>query len=145
MEEFNWGVIITQVVLCWLAYKLGQISIIHRIAKDVAKEMIGQGLKLETDEAGNFSIEKEEIGLVIERVNSMYYAYSKDGKFLAQANDFRTLMETIKKQHPGQTFRLEKYQPVLTAEETETLIKSIVDVFGDREATDGKARQPVDR
>lgn len=140
MEELNWGMIITQALLFWLAYKIGQISIIHRIGKDLAEELDKKGLLVEKDGLGNISITKEECLLEIERVQSWYYAYSKQGEFLGQAQDFRDLMEIIKKNHPGRNFKVEKYQPNLTEEETGRLIKSIFDVFGNKEMKDGERR-----
>ena len=145
MEEINWGLIITQALFFWFAYKLGQISIIKRIGKDLTEEITKRGLEIEHDEEGKISIKKKEIVLEIERIGTAYYAYSTEGQFLAQGADFRGLMETIKKQHPGKNFRVEKYQPNLTEEETGKLVKSIFDVFGDRETNDDKRRQQVDR
>lgn len=145
MEELNWGLIITQALFFWLAYKIGQISVINRLGQGLKEELEKKGIQIERDEDGNISLKKEEILLEIERIGTAYYAYSNEGQFLAQASDFRGLMETIKKQHPGKNFRVEKYQPNLTEEETGKLIKSIFDVFGDKETNDDKRRQQVDR
>lgn len=141
MEEINWGAIIVQALIFWLVYKLGQISIIHKIGKDLSEAIKERGLKLERDDEGNISISKEPTPLKIERVDSQYFAYTTAGEFLAQGSDFRGLFENIKNRYPNKSFRLDKYQAELTEEETGKLVKSIFDVFGDGEKKHGDTRQ----
>lgn len=141
MEEINWSGIIVQALMFWAVYKLGQISIIHKIGKDLAEAIEKRGLKIERDDDGNISISKEPTPLKIERVESQYFAYTMSGEFLAQGSDFRGLFENIKNRYPNQNFRLDKYQADLTEEETGKLVKSIFDVFGDGEKKDGERRQ----
>ena len=67
--------------------------------------------------------------LNIERVSGVYYAYGTNGEFLAQGPDFRTMFQTIKDRFPNRDFRIDKYQPNLTEDETVKLVKSVFEVF----------------
>ena len=129
--------ILVHAAIIYFAYKLGQWSIVVKIAKEL-KEKLDIGLLTEEQINDAIGVEKNqrksksEILLEIERVDSVYYAYNKEGYFLAQGSDFRSLLENIRIQHPGQDFKIEKYQPSLTEEETGRLIKSIFEVYGDK-------------
>jgi len=67
----------------------------------------------------------------VEREQGQYYAYAATGEFLAQGQNFRDMFNTIKKRFPGRSFRINKYNPKLTEEETQKLIKSVFETFGD--------------
>lgn len=67
----------------------------------------------------------------IDRQDSVYYAYSSQGEFLAQAQDFRTMFDLIKKRFPGRSFRINKYNAKLTEEETQGLIRAVFESFGE--------------
>lgn len=140
MEEFNWGAFLVQALAFWVVYKLGQISMMTKIGKDIMKEMEKKGLSFERDEEGNLSIRKETTPLKIERVDSQYFAYTTAGQFMAQGTDFRGLFESIKSRYPNQNFKIEKYQSDLSEEEAGRMIKSIFEVFGDKEQKDGERR-----
>ncbi len=140
VEELNWGAIIVQALAFWFVYKLGQASMLKQLGEGLKDEIEKQGLQIERDEDGNISLKREETLMEIERIGTLYYAYAKDGQFLAQGPDFRELLESIKKQYPGRSFRLDKYQANLTEEETGRMIKSIFEVFGDKEKADDKTR-----
>lgn len=81
------------------------------------------------DEVEIDPVTDDQILLSIERVSGVYYAYGTDGEFLAQGPDFRTMFQTIKDRFPNRDFRLNKYQPNLTEEETIKLVKSVFEVF----------------
>lgn len=138
MEEINWGMIIVQSLCVWFAYKLGQVSIIHKIGRDLQEEMKKKGLKVDRDDEGNISISREETVLKVERVDSQYFAYAIDGQFLAQATDFRSLFQNLKERYPGKSFRIDRYQAEFTDEEASRMVKSIFEVFGDKEQKDGQ-------
>ena len=140
MEELNWGMIIVQALCVWFAYKLGQVSIIHQIGRDLQEEIKKKGLRVDRDEEGNISISREETLLRLERVDSQYFAYANDGQFLAQGTDFRGLFETLKQRYPDKNFRIDRYQAEFTEEEAGRMIKSIFEVFGNGEKTDGERR-----
>lgn len=144
MGEFDLMTFLFQFVVVWIAFKLGQFSVIHNIAKDVVKELEEKGLVLDKDEEGNLSLNKtsNEEELQIERIGKNYYAYS-DGNFLAQGDDFKNLFEYIKRSNPGKTYRVAKYQAELTEEESARMIRSIFEVFGDKD--DSKSRKQVER
>jgi ATP-dependent protease HslVU (ClpYQ) ATPase subunit len=71
-----------------------------------------------------------ETEIDVEREEGIYYAYSSQGEFLAQGPDFRTMIEVIKKRFPGRSFRINRYNPKLTEEETQRLIISVYEAFG---------------
>lgn len=90
-----------------------------------------QKYKEAKDEVEEDATELDDITpMDIERVNNVYYAYSAEGEFLAQGNDFRSMFENIKNRFPNKSFKIGKYQPNLTEEETGKLVKSIFEVFG---------------
>lgn len=68
----------------------------------------------------------------MEREQGQYYAYATTGEFLAQGQDFRAVFETIKKRFPNRSFRVNRVNAKLTEEETERMIKSIFETFGDQ-------------
>lgn len=67
----------------------------------------------------------------VEREQGIYYAYAEGGEFLAQGANFRSMFDTIKKRFPGRTFRINKYNPRLTEEETQRLISAVFESFGE--------------
>lgn len=72
---------------------------------------------------------QRETEIDVERLEGIYYAYASDGEFLAQGPDFRTMMDTIKRRFPGRSFRINKYNPKLTEEETQRLITAVYESF----------------
>jgi hypothetical protein len=81
------------------------------------------------EESESDPITGDQILLNIERVSGVYYAYGTNGEFLAQGPDFRTMFQTIKDRFPNRDFRIDKYQPNLTEDETVKLVKSVFEVF----------------
>jgi hypothetical protein len=124
----------------WFSYKLGQASVLWPIKKILQQMAESQGKTLEQlleEELTDQSQPKtQETRLEIERVDGRYFAYAEGGEFLAQGQDFRGLMETMKQRFPNRDFRINKYQPQLTEEETGRLVASIFQVYGDK--NDGK-------
>jgi hypothetical protein len=81
------------------------------------------------EESESDPITGDQTLLNIERVSGVYYAYGTNGEFLAQGPDFRTMFQTIKDRFPNRDFRIDKYQPNLTEDETVKLVKSVFEVF----------------
>lgn len=73
---------------------------------------------------------KDEWVINIECEQNQYYAYTVDGKFLAQGEDFTVMFNGIKDRFPGQSFRINKELPNLSKEEMTKLIKALFEVFG---------------
>lgn len=135
MQELDIVSILLQAAVIYGAFKLGQWTIIVKVAKDIQQKLqLGTLTEEQVDDALGLekTKEQEQVLLEIERVGQAYYAYSSEGQFLAQGTDFRGLLEAIKKQHPNRNFRLNKYQPNLTEEETGRLVKSIFEIYGDK-------------
>lgn len=97
----------------------------EQMMRDIAR--VHQEARLEDDVAN-----QRETVIDIDREHNQYYAYSQKGEFLAQGQDFRSLLETIKGRFPGRSFRINKYNPKLTEEETQRLISSLFETFGDK-------------
>lgn len=97
----------------------------EQLVRDIAR--VRQEAKLEDDMKND-----RETVIDIDREQGQYYAYSQKGEFLAQGQDFRSLLESIKGRFPGRSFRINKYNPKLTEEETQRLISSLFETFGDK-------------
>jgi len=118
-----------------LGYWISTSLMIRRILKD-PDTMIKllekyKEVKDEEESVPQDNLFKDQTILNIERIEGSYYAYAQDGKFLAQGGDFRSMFENIKNAYPEKSFKIEKYQPNLTEEETGKLVKSVLEVFND--------------
>jgi hypothetical protein len=139
VEEVNLFNILIHAAVLYAVFKFGQFTVIHKLAKDMV-ERLQKGEITEDEVKRSLGIEDQEDEPVaaketlmeVERVGTAYFAYSAEGQFLAQGQDFRSLLEAVRKQHPGRNFRLNKYQPTLTEEESGRLVKSIFEVYGDK-------------
>lgn len=142
MENIDWGAVLIQTCVCWFFYKLGQASIIRAITRDLVNLLAEKGIELERNDDGTLNVKKQEseTEIDIERVDSQYFAYSTEGEFVAQGNDFKGLFETMKARFPGRGFRINKNQNNLSEEELGQMIKSIFEVFGDKEQSNGQGR-----
>lgn len=138
MENIDWGAILIQAVTCWFFFKLGQASIIRAITKDLLKALEDKGIDIERNEDGSLQVKQHETVIDIQRVDSQYFAYSTEGEFVAQGSDFKKLFETMKSRFPNRGFRINKNQETLTEEEVSVMVKTIFEVFGDKEQADGK-------
>ena len=134
MENVDWFSLILQGVIYWFFFKLGQASIIHAISKDLLQSLKEKGIEVSRDEDGEISFTKNagETVLEIERVESQYFAYSTEGQFMGQGNDFKGLFQTLKSRYPDQNFRIDKDQKNLTEQEVGEMIRTIFEVFGER-------------
>ena len=140
METFNWFTVIVQVVALYAMFKLGQWSIIlpmRSLIKKLEKRHNIDIEKILNDVANDLDeIEQQtklsERAVNVERVGAQYFAYSGEGEFLAQGADFRTMFETIKQRFPNMNFRVEKTYTTLTDEESQRMVASIFEVFGDK-------------
>ena len=136
--EFSIGDIVLAVAALWAAYRVGQLSIILPLARMV-KEEIKDGT-LPANFLEDDGEELEEV-LRFERVGAQYFAYADStGKFLAQGTDFLTVFQSIKDRFPGQSFRVSRKQEGFSDEEVGSMVQSIFQVFGDKDA-DSKVRQ----
>lgn len=97
----------------------------REIMKDVSR--LRSERKLEEDMKND-----NETVIDIDREQGIYYAYAATGEFLAQGQDFRSMMDSIKKRFPGRSFRINKYNPKLTEEETQRLISAVFESFGEK-------------
>jgi uncharacterized protein YneF (UPF0154 family) len=101
----------------------------REIMKDVAR------LRSERQLEDDMKHDRETI-IDIDREQGIYYAYASSGEFLAQGPDFRSMMDGIKKRFPGRSFRINKYNPKLTEEETQRLVSAVFDSFGEKTSDD---------
>jgi hypothetical protein len=137
--EFSIGDIVLAMAALWAAYRVGQLSIILPLARMV-KEEIEDGT-LPANFLDDTSEETAEEVLRFERVGAQYFAYADStGKFLAQGTDFLTVFQSIKDRFPGQSFRVSRKQDGFSEEEVGSMVQSIFQVFGDKDA-DSKVRQ----
>jgi hypothetical protein len=136
-------ILITAIVAFVFGYWLNNIVIIRRVLRD-PETMIKllEKYKQAKDQEESTIIPIEETLLSIDRVEGMYYAYEKDGKFLAQGTDFRTMFQTIKDRFPQRSFRIDKYQANLTEEEAGRLVKSVFEVFAEDSSEKSKQESP---
>jgi hypothetical protein len=123
-------ILIYIVLAFFLGYWISTNLMIRRILKD--PDSMIQMLQRYKEAKEDVEIEStSEISLNIERVGGAYYAYAENNKFLAQGNDFRSLLEQIKKSNPSKILRVNKYQPNLTEDEIGQLIKNVFEDFKD--------------
>jgi hypothetical protein len=107
-------------------------TMLNKILRDPDNmiDLLTKFKKLKDEEESELDpITGDQILLNIERVSGVYYAYGTNGEFLAQGPDFRTMFQTIKDRFPNKDFRIDKYQPNLTEDETVKLVKSVFEVF----------------
>ena len=140
MENIDWTSVLIQVGLCWFCYRLGQASVIRVLTKELLETLHKQGLSIDQDDNGLVHIQKNEIVIDIERVESQYFVYKDTGEFVAQGPDFKSLFDTIKSRFPDQDFRINKNTRNLSEEENAQLMKTIFEVYGNKENTDGQRR-----
>jgi len=140
LENIDWTSVLIQVGLCWFCYRLGQASVIRVLTKELLETLHKQGLSIDQDDNGVVHIQKNEIVIDIERVESQYFVYKDTGEFVAQGPDFKSLFDTIKSRFPDQDFRINKNTRNLSEEENAQLMKTIFEVYGNKENTDGQRR-----
>lgn len=140
MENIDWTSILIQVALCWFCFRLGQASVIRVITKELLEELHKQGFGVGKDENGAMLIQKDEIVIDIERVESQYFVYKDTGEFVAQGADFKSLFDTIKTRFPDQDFKINKNTQNLSEEELAQLMKTIFEVYGNKENTGDQRR-----
>lgn len=133
MENIDWTSVLIQVGLCWFFYRLGQAAVIRAITKDLLEALTKQGFRVGQDEDGAMHIEKDEIVIDIERVDSQYFVYKDTGEFVAQGADFKSLFDTIKSRFPNQDFKINKNFQNLSEEEIAQLMKTLFEVYGSKE------------
>lgn len=137
--DFSIGDIILAVAALWLAYRVGQLSVILPLAR-LVKDEIEDGT-LPADFLDDHSEDTLEEVLRLERVDTQYFAYADStGQFLAQGQDFPSVFQAIKDRCPGQKFRVNRTQQGFSDEEVGSMVHSIFQVFGDKNA-DSKAGQ----
>jgi len=135
LENFDWGSLIIQIVVCWFWYKMGQASIIRAITKDLLDTLKDRGIEVARDEEGKLTFKQEGAGetvIEIEKVGAQYFAYSTEGQFMGQGEDFKALFLGLKSRFPDQNFRIDKQQKHLTDKEVGDMVNSIFEVFGER-------------
>jgi hypothetical protein len=117
----------------YLAFRLGQASIIALLKDEVRERMLGVesanvAVKaiIDTDEAA------EHCEFKLERVHNHYYAYAVSGEFLAQGPDFGSLFSAIKQRFPQRTFKVNPKGAELSEAECQELIRAVVATFGDK-------------
>lgn len=139
MESVNWIEITVHLLALYAVFKLGQLSIIWPLRKMIRRIAEQNGLDLDKmvseimaqTEAEEDSPADEQ-AVNVERVGQHYYAYSGEGQFLAQGPDFRTMFEVIKQRFPNMNFRVQRMNANLTEEESQRMIGSVLEVFGDK-------------
>ena len=130
--------ILVQMAVVYFAYKLGKWSVLIPIKLALEKLSREKGIDLKKtleelqEQEITATVETKEELLEIERVGGVYFAYGNQGRFLAQGPDFRSMMENIKQRFPQHNFRVNRYNPNLTEEETGRLVKAIFETFGDQ-------------
>jgi hypothetical protein len=115
----------------WMAFKLGQASILSLLKEDLRRRIISGELAVSENIRDALDIPQEECKFDVERVGEHYYAYASNGEFLAQGPDFRTMFQTIKQRFPGRNFRINKLQSELTEEESQRMVLAIYETFGE--------------
>lgn len=116
--------------LIWMAFKLGQASILTILKEDIRRRIVSGELDVKEHIREILEIPPEECHFDVERFDGHYYAYAVDGEFLAQGPDFKTMFQTIKQRFPNRSFRINKLQTELTEEEQGRMVKAILDTFG---------------
>ncbi len=115
------GNIVLMTVLIFVAYKVGQWSMLGEILSEVAKHK-------ETSED-----ELVEEKIHIEKHHETYYAFGENDRFLGQGRTFTAMLESIRDRFPGKDFRIDKHPKNLTSDEVTKLFESIFEVFGKKE------------
>ena len=116
----------------YVAFRLGQASIIA-LLRDEVRERILSGRTSDSAVRDIIDIaDEEQCEFKLERVHNSYYAYAKNGEFLAQGPDFGALFSAIKQRFPGRSFRVNPKDTELTVEESQELIRAVVATFGDK-------------
>lgn len=138
-------------ILMWAAvfylfYKLGQWSVLWPIKLAVRHMAERRGmdpesfLRSELRDMGTGEHTDSAIAdrprLEIERYAGTYYAY-ENGQFLAQAQDFQALFETLRTNFPGRTFTVDRYDANFTEDEAQQLVQSIFKVYGGKSPKEG--------
>jgi hypothetical protein len=108
--------IISLVVLCYAAYKLGQWSVVIPIVRGIRREIDAGRLVLEDDED-----DLEEMKIRLERHDNCYYAYALDGGFLAQGRSFNELFDSFQARYPLQSFKIQKNTDLSDAERSQMI------------------------
>ena len=140
MESVDWFTVFVTAVAFYAVFKLGQWSVIlpmRNLLKKVEARHDIDIEKLLIDVVNDLEdIEQQtklsERAVNVERVDGQYFAYAVDGEFLAQGADFRTMFETIKQRFPNMNFRVQKLNTTLSDEESQRMVTSIFEVFGDK-------------
>jgi hypothetical protein len=151
METMDWASIIIQAVAIFAAFKVGQWSIIVPMRSLMAKiarrhnldleQVLEQALKDELQAlAAEEETPKDERAVTVERVGNSYYAYGAEGEFLAQGQDFRSMFEIIKVRFPNMNFHVARTMTTLTEEESQRMIATVFEVFGDKDDKTRKAQ-----
>jgi hypothetical protein len=124
-----------EIILVLVAFALGWflrgMSLMNAMFKNPDKmiDLLQQYKEVKDSDDDEPVSKTDEILLDIQREQGNYYAYSSQGQFLAQGADFRSMFQSIKDRYPNKQFRIDKYQPNLTEEETGRLVKSVFEVF----------------
>jgi aspartate/methionine/tyrosine aminotransferase len=84
---------------------------------------------------------EEQAEIKVERDQGQYYMYTGTGEFLAQGEDFHTVFVRIRDRFPGRAFRVAREYTTLSREETDSLVRAVFEVFGDK--TPDQERQKV--
>jgi hypothetical protein len=135
VENINWFGIILQLVVCWLFYRLGHAAAIKSIADDLVETLKSRGMELELDENGDIiTVQSKDDAtiLVVEPVGAKYYAYTDEGEFIAQGENFTVLFNDIRSRFPNQAFKIAKEQKMLSESEMTELTKSVFQIFGEK-------------
>lgn len=127
--------ILLQIFIVYAAFKLGQWSILlpTKLALDRLARQKGIDITqvLEEIEAEYTDTAKSSEELMdVQRVNGVYFAYGDQGRFLAQGPDFRTMFASVKQRFPGQSFKINRYNPDLNDEEMGRLVQAVFETFG---------------
>lgn len=131
---------ILAIILVWVAgFFVGYWRGLHKLAQRLMEDpdqfepllKAVKKAKLEAKLIDDMENDRETV-IDVEREQGQYYAYATSGEFLAQGPDFKAMFDSIKRRFPGRSFRINKYNPKLTEEETGRLIKAVFETFGDK-------------
>jgi hypothetical protein len=121
----------------YLAYRVGQLSIISLLRREVRDRVLkGQSPSAAVKsllDTGEPADQDEETECLLERHEGLYYAYTGQGEFMAQGQDFAQVFAQIKLRFPGQSFRVNPRQLELTEAEKVSLVDTLIKTFGDRD------------
>ena len=122
-----------------IGFAIGYWRGLHKLAENMLNDpdkfakLIQQVKKAKSEAQLEDDMANDRATLIdVEREQGQYYAYANTGEFLAQGQNFRDMLDTIKKRFPGRSFRINKYNPKLTDEDTQRLIKSVFEAFDDK-------------